>query len=52
MILKGMGFNGKRSGPDYDNKTESVAGGAPGSSKLMVGMVDKRKPGMEFLGKR
>jgi len=41
----GMGFNGKRS------ETEKTEHGND-TSKLMIGMVDKRKPGMEFLGKR
>ena len=40
-----MGFNGKRS------ETEKTEHGNE-TSKLMIGMVDKRKPGMEFLGKR
>ena len=39
-----MRFASKRAEPE--NTTEA------GSSKLMVGLVDKRKPGMEFLGKR
>ena len=41
---KGMRFASKRAEPE--NTTQSA------SSKLMVGLVDKRKPGMEFLGKR
>ena len=40
-----MRFASKRT-VDTENSTEA------GSSKLMVGLVDKRKPGMEFLGKR
>ena len=40
-----MRFASKRA-VDTENSTEA------GSSKLMVGLVDKRKPGMEFLGKR
>ena len=44
-ISIGMRFASKRA-VDTENSTEA------GSSKLMVGLVDKRKPGMEFLGKR
>ena len=39
-----MRFTSKRA--ETENSTEV------GTSKLMVGLVDKRKPGMEFLGKR
>ena len=39
-----MRFTSKRA--ETENSTEA------GTSKLMVGLVDKRKPGMEFLGKR
>ena len=44
IYSKGMRFASKRAEPE--NTTQSA------SSKLMVGLVDKRKPGMEFLGKR
>ena len=44
IVFPGMGFTGKRAG----NEDGSDAG----VSKLMVGLVSKRKPGMEFLGKR
>ena len=45
IYFQGMRFASKRT-VDTENSTEA------GSSKLMVGLVDKRKPGMEFLGKR
>ena len=44
----GMGFMAKRS--ELEKEAENKTGIS--TSKLMIGMVDKRKPGMEFLGKR
>ena len=45
----GMGFAAKRS-EEGESAAENKTGVS--TSKLMIGMVDKRKPGMEFLGKR
>ena len=56
-VTNQIGFKFPLRAPGRENKRteeteETGEAGVSGNNKLLLGMVSKRKPGMEFLGKR
>ena len=47
-----IGFKFPLRAPGMENKRTEETEQTQAGNKLLVGMVSKRKPGMEFLGKR